>query len=162
MATSDLQKLIRAYGLLAARCDHLRIIAGSVSREWIASEIESDVCLKDIPESVLASVRGQDILAEELFQGVDIDPASIDATHMRSRIAQCDNRINSNRLPKLEPVINAAVLAGNLLLGVQRYGARGRGCPTVDNDLIVATIVRPTLGRKHYHSALLPRECTHR
>ena len=159
MATSDLQKLIRAYSLLAASCDDLRIIAGDVSREWIASEIESDVALREIPTAVFRTVRGQDILAEELYSADNIDPTSIDPAAIDIDSAAPNRRINSNRLPKLEPLIDAAILSGVLLLGVQRYGCKGRGCPEIGNDLIVATIVRDTLHRKHYHSALLPQEC---
>ncbi len=156
MSIDDVRKLVRAYDLLAASCDDLRVIAGRVSREWIASESECSVCIAGLPRAALATVRGQDILAEELFKNQNIDPANIDPRKIDLDRDADKLLINSNRLSKLEPVINAAVLVGNLLLGVQRYGRKGRGFPEIDNDLIAAAIVRGALGRKHPHSALLP------
>ena len=159
MEVNDLRKLIRAYNLLAASCDDLRAIVGKVSRDWIASEIERDIPLADIPAATLSTVRGRDILAEELLGNKNLGPADIDLQSLDfGRDLSC-RTINSNRLPKLEPLINAAVLVGNMLLGVQRYGNKGRGDPSIDNDLIVAAILRDSLGRKHYHSALLPSDC---
>ncbi|MEM7208024.1 MAG: hypothetical protein AAF434_09385 [Pseudomonadota bacterium] len=159
MALSDLQKLIRAYNLLAASCDDQRALVGTVSRSWIASEIERDIPLSEISKGLLASVRGRDILAKELFPDADVDPASVDPFTTALPDALADIRINSNRLPKLEPTINAAVLAGTVLLGVQRYGNKGKGREEIEHDLIVAALIVDCIGRRHYHSALLTCDC---
>ena len=157
MAINDLRKLVRAYSLLAASCDNQRAIVGPVSPSWIASEVERNLPLADIPPATFATVRGADILTETF--GDELGADTIDPTRMVWENIDRSHVINSNRLPKLEPTINAAVLVGNLLLGVHYYGNRGKGYAPVDHDLIVAGIVHEAHGLKHYHSQLLPRDC---
>ena len=45
---------------------------------------------------------------------------------------------------------------GVLLIGVKKYGNRRRGSVKLDHDLIIAAMVRETLGRVDRYSAVLP------
>jgi hypothetical protein len=45
---TDLVKLVRAYGVLAGTSDMERVIAGTLSREWIAKEVERQVPLSSL------------------------------------------------------------------------------------------------------------------
>lgn len=153
---SDLRKLVRAYGVLAGTCDNERIIAGRISRRWIAAEVEQMIPLSSIPFPFFHSNRGREILASEFFPGKDMDPLEIDPDTLDIRGKGRKIYINSNRIPKLEPQIDAAVVAANLLLGVQLYGRRGKGIKSVDNDLIIATMLQGTLGKKNRYSSFDP------
>ncbi len=153
---SDFRKLVRAYGILAGTCDAERAIVGKVSRAWIAAEVEQMIPLTNIPENFFISTRGREVLADEFFSGEDIDADEIDPLALDIENRGQHIYINSNRLPKLEPVINATVVAANLLLGVQLYGKNGAGNAKVDNDLIIATMLQDTLGKKHRYSSIKP------
>lgn len=150
---SDLRKLVRAYGVLAGTCDAERAIAGKVSRRWIAAEVEQMLPLSQIPFKFFYSNRGREVLAGEFFPGEDIDATEIDPDTLDISGRGQKIYINSNRLPKLEPKINAPIVAANLLLGVQLYGNRGAGRSIVDNDLIIAAMLQDTLSKKHRYSA---------
>ena len=152
---TDLVKLVRAYGVLAGTCDADRVIAGTVSRRWIASEVERQVPLADLPIPFFRTLRGREMLAAELFPGEDVDPETIDVDALDVAGLGAGVAINSNRLPKLEPLIHRAVLAANLLLGVRLYGAHGRGVSAVSHDLIVAAMLQDALGRANRFSGVV-------
>jgi hypothetical protein len=157
---SDLRKLVRAYGVLAGTCDAERAIVGRISRRWIAAEVEHMLPLSEIPYRFYFSNRGREVLASEFFPGQDIDPLTINPDDLDIRGRGRKIFINSNRIPKLEPVINASVVTSNLLLGVQLYGAMGKGMAEVDNDWIIAAMLCGTVGKRHRYSALLPEKYT--
>ncbi len=150
---TDLVKLVRAYGVLAGTSDMERVIAGTLSREWIAKEVERLVPLSSLPRRLFDTQRGRDLLAAELFAKQDIDPETIKPEALDARIAGSGRMINTNRLPKLEPIIHQAVLAANMLLGVRLYGSHGRGTRSMSHDLIVATMLQDSYGKLHRYSA---------
>ena len=153
---TDLVKLVRAYGVLAGTSDMDRTIAGTLSRRWIASEVEHYVPLAALPEALFRTQRGRDLLAAEFYTEHDIDPELIRPDALD--IAGAPIAINSNRLPKLEPLIHQAVLAANMLLGVRLYGSHGSGMPSMTHDLIVATMLQDALGKPYRYSAINPGE----
>ena len=130
-----------------------RVIAGTLSREWIAKEVERLVPLSSLPRRLFDTQRGRDLLAAELFAKQDIDPETIKPEALDARIAGSGRMINTNRLPKLEPIIHQAVLAANMLLGVRLYGSHGRGTRSMSHDLIVATMLQDSYGKLHRYSA---------
>lgn len=150
---TDLVKLVRAYGVLAGTCDMERTIAGTLSRKWIAKEVEHLVPLSSLPEQLFHTLRGRDLLAAELYSDQDIDPDTIRPETLDIRVAGKGRLINTNRLPKLEPTIHQAVLAANMLLGVQLYGAHGKGMRSISHDLIVATMLQDSYGKSYRYSA---------
>ncbi|MGQ7845107.1 hypothetical protein ACUNV4_11565 [Granulosicoccus sp. 3-233] len=150
---TDLVKLVRAYGVLAGTSDMERVIAGTLSREWIAKEVERLVPLSSLPRRLFDTQRGRDLLAAELFAKQDIDPETIKPEALDARITGSGRMINTNRLPKLEPIIHQAVLAANMLLGVRLYGSHGRGTRSMSHDLIVATMLQDSYGKLHRYSA---------
>ncbi|NND91590.1 MAG: hypothetical protein HKN42_12080 [Granulosicoccus sp.] len=150
---TDLVKLVRAYGVLAGTSDMERVLAGTLSREWIAKEVEHLVPLSSLPPKLFETQRGRDLLAAELFSKQDIDPETIKPENLSMRIAGSRRMINTNRLPKLEPIIHQAVLAANMLLGVRLYGSHGRGTRSMTHDLIVATMLQDSYGKSHRYSA---------
>ena len=151
---TDLVKLVRAYGVLAGTGEMDRVIAGEISRRWIANEVEHLVPLSSLPPALFHTQRGRDLLAVELFPDEDIDPETIDPDSLDIRSLGATHLINTNRLPKLEPCIHSAVLAANMLLGVRLYGSHGQGMPTMTHDLIVATMLHGTLGKAYRYSAI--------
>jgi hypothetical protein len=151
---TDLIKLVRAYGVLAGTGEMDRVIAGEISRRWIANEVEHLVPLSSLPPALFHTQRGRDLLADELFPDEDIDPETIDPDSLDIRKLGATHLINTNRLPKLEPCIHSAVLAANMLLGVRLYGSHGQGMPTMTHDLIVATMLHGTLGKAYRYSAI--------
>ena len=154
----DLQKLARAYGLLAGTCDAERVLAGTVSREWIASEVEHSIPLNALPHRLFRTQRGRDLLASELFEGKDIDPETLDPGNIDIQALATGRMINSNRIPKLEPVIHRAVLVANILLGVRLFGNHGRGCPSLRHDFIVAAMLQDALDKPYVFSTLSSSE----
>ncbi|MBX2837976.1 MAG: hypothetical protein KTR35_14055 [Gammaproteobacteria bacterium] len=150
---TDLVKLVRAYGLLAGTCDAERVIAGSLSREWIAREAEHAVPLSQIPTAFFRTQRGRDVIADEIFPDQDLDPESIQVEQIDLQALGADTTINSNRLPKLESVIHGSVLAANMLLGVRLYGCHGQGMASMTHDHIVATMLQDTMGKRYLYSA---------
>ncbi len=153
---TDLVKLVRAYGVLAGTSDEERVIAGALSRRWIATEVEHSVPLATLPAALFNTPRGRDLLAAELFADQDIDPESLKPDDLDIAQLAAGLTINSNRLPKLEPIIHAAVLAANILLGVKLYGGHGKGQPAITHDLIVATMLQDALGKPHRFSGITP------
>lgn len=153
---TDLVKLVRAYGVLAGTADEERVIAGAISRRWIASEVEHVVPLATLPPALFRTPRGRDLLAAELFGDQDIDPESLKPDELDIAELAEGLTINSNRLPKLEPQIHGAVLAANILLGVKLYGAHGKGQPAITHDLIVAAMLQDALGKPHRFSGITP------
>ena len=149
---SDLVKLVRAYGLLAGTSDTERVIAGPLSRRWIESEVEHFVPLSALPEALFRTQRGRELLTAEFFTRHDIDPELVRPDTLD--IAGAPIEINTNRLPKFEPIIHQAVLAANMLLGVRLYGHGGLGMASVSHDLIVATMLQDVLGKAHRFSAI--------
>jgi hypothetical protein len=150
---TDLVKLVRAYGVLAGTSDTERVIAGAISREWIAKEVERVVPLSSLPKRLFETQRGRDILASEYFSDQDIDPETINPAELDIKISGQQQMINTNRLPKLEPTIHQAVLSANILLGVRLYGAHGKGMSSVSHDLIVATMLQDSYGKAHRYGA---------
>lgn len=153
---TDLVKLVRAYGVLAGTSDEERVIAGPISRRWIASEVEHAVPFATLPAALFRTPRGRDLLAAELFADQDIDPESLRPDELDIRSLADGLTINSNRLPKLEPIIHEAVLSANILLGVKLYGAHGKGQPAITHDLIVATMLQDALGKPNRFSGITP------
>ena len=151
---TDLVKLVRAYGVLAGTGDMDRVIAGQISRRWISKEVEHFVPLSSLPENLFNTQRGRDLLAAELFKDKDIDPETIDPKSLNIEADGQSCLINTNRLPKLEPCIHAAVLAANMLLGVRHYGNHGLGMPTMTHDMIVATMLQGAVGKAYRYSAI--------
>ena len=149
---TDLVKLVRAYGLLAGTSDTERVIAGPLSRRWIETEVEHFVPLSALPAALFRTQRGRELLAAEFFTKHDIDPELIRPETLD--IAGAPILINTNRLPKLEPIIHQAVLAANMLLGVRLYGNHGKGMRSMSHDLIVATMLQDALGKAHRYSAI--------
>ena len=152
--TLDLQRLARAYGLLAGTCDSERVIAGTISRDWIAREVEHAVPLAALPNALFATQRGKDLLATELFEDENIDPESIDPDKIDLAGLGAGHLINSNRIPKLEPRIHVAVLVANILLGVRLYGNHGQGVPALDNDILIAAMIQDAIGKPYLFSSL--------
>jgi len=150
---TDLVKLVRAYGVLAGTSDMERVIAGTLSRDWIAKEVEHLVPLSSLPTALFDTLRGRDILAAELFADQDIDPQTIEPELLDIGTVGKTKLINTNRLPKLEPVIHSAVLAANMLLGVKLYGCHGKGMKSMSHDLIVATMLQQSYGKAYRYSA---------
>ena len=150
---TDLVKLVRAYGVLAGTSDMERVIAGTLSRDWIAKEVEHFVPLSSLPRKLFTTLRGKDLLAAELFPDQDIDPNTIDPEALDISSMGRRKLINTNRLPKLEPTIHAAVLSANILLGVRLYGCHGKGMGTISHDLIVATMLQESYGKAYRYSA---------
>jgi hypothetical protein len=155
---TDEMKLLKALNLLASTIDDQRAIIGPVSRDWVKSEIEMNIRIPDIPLQILDTIQGRDMLAHEIFPDQEIDPNDIRPADIDLEKVAGHIRVNTNRLAKLEPVINAAVLTGILLLGKQKYGRKQKGIPEIENDLIIAAMIYDTLGRKDRFSALLPLE----
>lgn len=151
---TDLVKLVRAYGVLAGTGDTERAIAGQISRRWIATEVEHSVPLSSLPPQLFNTQRGRDLLAAEMFSDQDIDPETIDPSKLDIAKLGAQFEINTNRLPKLEPAINAAVLAANMLLGVRLYGNHGMGMPSMTHDMIVATMLQGAYGKPYRYSAI--------
>lgn len=152
---TDLVKLVRAYGVLAGTCDADRVMAGTISRRWIASEVERQVPLGEVPPAFFRTLRGRDLLAAEFWPDADIDPETIEPADLDIGTLGAGRTINSNRLPKLEPLIHRAVLAASMLLGVRLYGAHGQGVPGVTHDLIVASMLQDALGRANRFSGVI-------
>jgi len=150
---TDLVKLVRAYGVLAGTSDMERVIAGTLSRQWIAKEVEHLVPLSSLPPALFKTLRGRDLLAAELYAKQDIDPETIIPEELDIRRAGKSRMINTNRLPKLEPIIHQAVLAANMLLGVKLYGSHGQGNRAMTHDIIVATMLQDSYGKAHRYSA---------
>ncbi len=157
--SEDIRKLLRAYNLLVVTRDHERTIVGQVSREWLQSESEDWLRLSSLSAGTLRSVRGREVMVDALMPDLDADPDAVDVDLLLAQVASSDKFVNSNSLPKLEPAIAAEVLLGNLLLGVQKYGNRRRGSPSLTNDLIIAAMVRDAVGRPDRYSAGLPGDC---
>lgn len=152
--TRDLQRLARAYGLLAGTCDSERVIAGTISRDWIAREVEHAVPLAALPNALFATQRGKDLLAAELFDDENIDPESIDPDKIDLAGLGAGHLINSNRIPKLEPRIHVAVLVANILLGVRLYGNHGQGVKSLNNDILIAAMIQDAIGKPYLFSSL--------
>jgi hypothetical protein len=123
--TEELGWLIHARRLLAATLDHHRAIVGRVSRQWILSEAERHLPWDLIPP-----------ILQRRFQPASGPPP---------------RAIPSNWLPKLEPSLNAHVLAGVILLGPRILGSR-----EIDVELIVATMIHEALGLPDGDSSFLP------
>jgi len=150
---TDLVKLVRAYGVLAGTSDMERVIAGTLSRDWIAKEVEHLVPLSSLPQALFDTQRGRDLLATEYFSDQDIDPETINPAELDIASTGGSHWINTNRLPKLEPTIHQAVLSANMLLGVKLYGAHGKGLPSMSHDIIVAAMLQDSYGKAHRYGA---------
>jgi len=138
----------RAYPLT----DLVKLVS-TLSRDWIAKEVEHFVPLSSLPGKLFNTLRGKDLLAAELFPDQDIDPDTIDPDSLDISTVGDRKLINTNRLPKLEPTIHAAVLSANILLGVRLYGCHGKGMKTVSHDLIVAAMLLESYGKAYRYSA---------
>ena len=157
--TKDIRNLLRAYNLLVATRDDERAIVGKISRNWLQSEREDWLHLSDINPGVFETVRGREILCEALRPDLDANPESVSIEPLLAQIPSSDKLINSNSLAKLEPSIAAEVLLGVMLQGVQRFGNRRCGSARLDHDLIIAAMIRDTVGLTDRYSAVLPGHC---
>jgi len=157
--TKEIRNLLRAYNLLVATRDDERAIVGRVSRNWLQSEREDWLQLSDISPGVLQTVRGREIICEALMPDLDANPESVDLAPLMEQLPISDKLINSNSLAKLEPSIAAEVLLGVMLLGVQRFGNRRCGSARLDHDVIIAAMIRDTIGLTDRYSAVLPGKC---
>lgn len=132
----EVKRFIRARRLLVASIDDHRAIVGKVSRAWILSEVERNVPWDRVPAA----------LRLRFMQPGGTTP----------------DVINSNWLPKLEPVLNECILAGVLLFGARLFGrgtpdrAAGAGCSEIDNDLIIAGLIHHTFRGRDTCSTYLP------
>ena len=135
-----------------------RVIAGTLSRDWIAKEVEHLVPLSSLPRALFDTQRGRDILAAELYPRQDIDPETIMAEELDIASVGRHKLINTNRLPKLEPVIHTSVLAANMLLGVRLYGCHGKGMKSMSHDMIVAAMLQQSYGKAYRYSAFSSRD----
>lgn len=154
----DLQYLARAYGLLAGTCDSERVIAGRISRQWIATEVEHPVPLAALPRALFKTQRGRDLLASELFDDSNMDPESINPDQLDIDSLGAGLQINSNRIPKLEPRIHVAVLVANILSGVRLYGDHGKGVPAVDHDVVIAAMIQDAIDKPYLFGSLSSEE----
>lgn len=154
----DLRYLARAYGLLAGTCDSERVIAGRISRQWIATEVEHPVPLAALPRALFKTQRGRDLLASELFEDSNVDPESIDPDQLDIDTLGAGLQINSNRIPKLEPRIHVAVLVANILSGVRLYGDHGNGVPSLGHDVVIAAMIQDAIGKPYLFSSLSSEE----
>lgn len=155
----DLSKLLRAYNLLVATRDDERVIIGKISRNWLHSEREDLINLSEVSSGVLRTVRGREILCDVMMPDLDINTHRVNINSLLMQLQGCEKLISSNCLPKLEPAIAAELLLGAMLLGVSKYGNRRRGSVKLDHNLIVAAMIRETLGRVDRYSAVLPGKC---
>ncbi|MEM7257555.1 MAG: hypothetical protein AAF404_09220 [Pseudomonadota bacterium] len=153
---AEIRKLLRAYNLLVATCDDQRALVGQVSRDWLKSESEHFLDLAQVPEGVLRTVRGREIVCDALMPDFDANAESVQFESLLLQIRTSAKRISSNCLAKLEPSIAAEVLLGVILKGVQKYGNRRRGATMIDDDLIIAAMIRDTPGMIDRYSAVLP------
>ena len=157
--TKDIRNLLRAYNLLVATRDDERAIVGRISRGWLQSEREDWLPLSDIKPCVFETVRGREILCESMRPDLDANPESVGIEALLAQLPFSDKLINSNSLAKLEPSIAAEVLLGVMLLGVQRFGNRRSGSARLEHDVIIAAMVRDTIGLTDRYSAVLPGKC---
>lgn len=153
---AEIRKLLRAYNLLVATCDDQRALVGQVSRDWLKSECEHFLNLSQVPDGVLRTVRGREIVCDALMPDFDADAERVQFDTLVTQIRTSEKRISSNCLAKLEPAISAEVLLGVILKGVQKYGNRRRGASMIDDDLIIAAMIRDTPGLTDRYSAVLP------
>jgi hypothetical protein len=124
----ELAWVIRARRLLAVSLDDHRAIVGRVSRSWLLREAERRLPWERIPP----------VLQERFRPATGPPPRAIP----------------SNWLPKLEPALNAHVLAGVILLGPRLLGSRA-----IDLERIVAAMIHETLGLTDGDSAFLSQRC---
>lgn len=157
--TKDIRNLLRAYNLLVATRDDERAIVGTVSRGWLQAEREDWLLLNDVTPGVFETVRGREILCEALRPDLDANPESVDIAPLLKQLPFSDKLINSNSLAKLEPAIAADILLGVMLQGVQRYGNRRCGSARLEHDVIVAAMIRDTIGLTDSYSAVMPGQC---
>ncbi len=152
----DIENLLRAYNLLVATRDDQRALIGVVSRQWLKSESEQYINIADLPDGVLRTVRGRQIVCDTLTPDFDANAEQLPFDSQLHQLKATGKAISSNCLAKLEPSIAADVLLGAMLMGVQKYGNRRRGSSTIDNNLIIAAMIRDTLGCTDRYSAVLP------
>ncbi len=152
----DIENLLRAYNLLVATRDDQRALIGVVSRQWLKSESEQLINIADLPAGVLRTVRGRQIVCDALTPDFDANAESLPFDSQWQQLQTSGKSISSNCLAKLEPSIAAEVLLGAMLYGVQKYGNRRRGASAVDNNLIIAAMIRDTIGCTDRYSAVLP------
>ena len=157
--TKDIRNLLRAYNLLVATRDDERAIVGRVSRAWLQSEREDWIKLSSITPGVYSTVRGREILCDALMPDFDANSENVHLPPLLNQLEGCDKLVNSNCLAKLESSIAADVLLGVMLLGVQHYGNRRCGSSRLEHDLIIAAMVRDTIGLIDRYSAVLPGNC---
>jgi hypothetical protein len=135
-AAEEVVRLIRARRLLAAAVDHHRAIVGGVSRAWIVSEVERRTRWADVHPA----------LRPRFQQPGAPPPASV----------------NSNWLPKIEPMLNACILTGVMLFGARLFGRgtpdpdEGVGYREIDTDLIIAGMIHQTFGLRDSCTGYLP------
>jgi hypothetical protein len=135
----ELKKFVKARRLLASSIDNYRAIVGEVSRDWILSEVER----------LIPWERVTPVMQRRLQPSPGTAPS----------------RINTNWLPKLEPTLNASILAGVILFGTRLYGRgspdpeEGVGFREIDTDLIIASMIHETFGLTDRHSSYLPGKC---
>ncbi len=144
---TKLGKLIKAYRLIASTLDNERALIGPISEAWQNAEIETLVRVRDIPRATLATVRGREILASVFRPNLPIDPFDIHPDQIAVTDSGWDQVVNSNRLPKLEPSINAVVLSGVIMQGIRRFGRNGGGDRSVTLNLVVATLIHSCLDK---------------
>src|SRR6185369_1394172 len=124
-SVQELRWVIRARRLLAAAVDDHRAIAGSVSAAWLLAEAERQIPWERLPP----------VLQERFLPPAGAPPRAIP----------------SNWLPKLEPSLNAHVLAGVILMGPRMFGSE-----VVDLARVVAAMIHGTFGLRDRASAFLP------
>jgi hypothetical protein len=135
-SADELRRLVKARRLLAAAVDNHRAIAGAVSPAWLLSEAERRIPWERLPP-----------ILQRRFQPASGPPPK---------------SINTNWLPKLEPELNAHILASVVLFGARLFGrgtpdpGEGIGFQEIDNDLIIAAMIHQSFGLRDTYSAFLP------
>jgi len=134
--TDEVRRLIRARRLLVGTLDSHRAIVGRVSPAWILGEVERRLPWDRVSEPLRRRLRPAD--------------------------GSTPKEINTNWLPKLEPELNAHVLAGVILFGTRVYGhgtpdlEAGVGFQEIDHDLVIAVMIHASFRLRDEHSAFLP------
>jgi len=132
----ELKRFIKARKLLVSTIDTHRAIIGPVSTAWILSEVERRVPWEKVPPQ----------LQKRLCPASGAPPRAI----------------NTNWLPKLEPALNAHILAGVILFGARLFGHgtpdndEGVSFQEIDHDIVIAGMIHGTFGLRDAHSAFLP------
>ncbi len=151
-------QLLHAYELLASALDDERIIIGPISRRWIASETECHIPLNKINIAHFQTIRGKEILLNELYPELSISPRNFDPSPLFKQNSIPQKLINTNHLPKLEPMLHVPVLMAVILRGIAMFGDKGRGVPSLDDSVLLGGLLHMAIGKRDQHVKLYSAE----